>query len=375
MMTSRREIRKHRKRQRTRYVRMAGWLLVAVGAVVLGRIPVFYIRSWWVGTHLARAALANLHTPDRAAGRRWPRSVQSVLEIPALQLTAPVVQGIQTAQLNIAAGHLPTSVEPGQPGTSIVAAHNVTWFRHINRLKPGATIRVLTPHTTLVFRVATSRVVHVGTPVANTPNASLVLEACYPLNALYLTPYRYLVFANFTEAIHRSVKAPAIPLNTRYAPQGIPTPVKDQGLTLATNDLPMGQLQIIGHPAAAWRQSNAPLNGADATTTLFFAALHILQQGNAAWWQALAPSIPFHSLSILQQSRIAHFTSLADESEWVTGTHLRQTQLVVSVMLATPSGTWPYRLTATMTVSRQHRVRLQSFHATLLTAPNGESSQ
>lgn len=191
-MTSRREIRKNRKRQRTRYVRMAGWILVAVGAVVLGRIPWFYVRSWWVGTHLAQAAMADLHTQDRTAGRGWPRSVQAVLEIPVLQLTAPVVQGIQTAQLNIAAGHLPTSVEPGQPGTSIVAAHNVTWFRHINRLKPGATIRVLTPHTTLVFRVATSRIVHVGTPVANTPNASLVLEACYPLNALYLTPYRYL---------------------------------------------------------------------------------------------------------------------------------------------------------------------------------------
>lgn len=137
----------------------------------------------------------------------------------------------------------------------------------------------------------------------------------------------------------------------------------------------MGQLRIIGHPAAAWRQSNAPLNSADATTTLFFAALHILQQGNAAWWQALAPSIPFHSLAILRQSRIVNFTTLADESEWVTGTHLRQTQLVVSVTLASPSGTWPYRLTATMTVTRQHWVRLQSFHATLLTAPNGESSQ
>lgn len=372
-MISRVERRKKSKRQSKRYVRLVGWVLVAVGVMTLGRIPFFYVRSWWVGNHLTRAALANINTNRHHAKSTWPRYVQSVIEIPALHLTAPVVQGIQTAQLNIAAGHLPTSVEPGQPGTSILAAHNVTWFRHINRLKPGAKIRVLTPRTTLVFSVATSRVVHVGTPVTNTQNASLVLEACYPLNALYLTPYRYLVFANLMDAIHRSVKVPPMPLNTHYVPQGIVAAVKAQGLTLATNDMPMGQLKIMGHPAEEWRQSDAPLNGADATTTLFFAALHILQQHNGAWWHTLAPSIPFDGLSTIQQSHIVNFTSLADETEWVTGTHLHQTQIVVSVTLATPSGTWSYRLTATMTVTPHNRVALQSFRATRLV--NYENSQ
>lgn len=369
-MTSRAATR--RGRRRARYLRVAGWLLIAVGAVILGRIPVFYLRSWWVGTHLAETALADIHARGHASHGHWPYGVQSVLEIPALKLTAPVVQGTTTAQLNVAAGHLPTSVEPGQLGTSIVAAHNVTWFRHINRLKPGATIRVLTQHTTLVFRVAASRVVAVGTPVPNTPNASLVLEACYPLDALYLTPYRYLVLANLVDTIHhQAAPAPSVPVNTRYQPEGIPAPVTQQGLTLATNDLPMGQLTIIGHPTAAWRQSNAPLNAATAMTTLFFAALHILAQRNVGWWQTLAPTIPFASLTILQQSHIASFVTLANESEWVSESHLRQTSLTVTVNLDTPFGTWPYRIVAVAAVLANHHMRLQALSATRLAASNG----
>jgi hypothetical protein len=42
-----------------------------------------------------------------------------------------------------------------------------------------------------------TKVEKVGYNIENFPYPGLVLESCYPLNALYITPNRYLVFAKF----------------------------------------------------------------------------------------------------------------------------------------------------------------------------------
>ncbi|WP_051351279.1 class D sortase [Sulfobacillus thermosulfidooxidans] len=309
---------------------------VFVGFLVLGRIPYFYIRSWWVGTQLVHKAL-NASTKsqhhDSIHKAAWPSSVLSVIEIPKLGVNAPVIQGTQMQQLNVAVGHLPTSVMPGQPGTSILAGHNATWFRHINRLKPGNLITIIDRQRMLQFRVTHAAVVHVGTPVLNSHGPSIVLEACYPLNALYLTPYRYLVWANLVSSQLTVTTQLHIPTNIHYVPEGIPQPVQAQGLTLKTNYLPMGTLTIQGHPSEVWRQSNAPLNAADATTTLFLAILHVARANNPTWWHELAPEIPYTTLMPLVNSQISHFLSLTNEYETVTGSALSETELKVSVQL------------------------------------------
>jgi sortase A len=336
--------------------------LVAAGAVVLLRIPFFYLRSWWVGGHLARAALTDLKHHRRAAPKAvaaaWPAGVQAVLEIPTIHLVAPVVQGTQDAQLNVAVGHLTTSVEPGQAGTSILAGHNVTWFHHINQLHAGDQIRVLTPHHRWVFQVTQAKVVHVGTPVYNTPYPSLVLEACYPLDALYLTPYRYLVFARLEQSAGSHGAVLSLPENVNYTPVGIPAAVQAQGLTLATNYLPMGKLRIVGTPTVRWRQSNAPLNAASATTTLFLAALHILRDHNPAWWHDLAPSVPYTTMAPLTTGHIAHYDSLADESETVVGDRVTQTTLTVTVQITGGTAPGVYTLIEHTSVSGHNRVRI-----------------
>lgn len=359
----RRQERARPRRYRIRWSRMArtaGWLLVLTGAVIMVRIPYFYLRSWWVGSHLAARALT-ARTPKGApkpgrpvATSAWPASVQSVLEIPKLGLTAPVLEGTLDPQLNVAVGHLPTSVSPGQAGTSILAAHNATWFRHINRLKPGNVITVVDRHQTLTFRVTKSAVVHVGTPVYNSTNPSIVLEACYPLNVLYLTPYRYLVWANLVSSKHVTQGQPPVPPNTQYEPAGIPTAVQAQGLTLATNYMPMGTLTIQGHPSPVWRQSNAPLNAADATTTLYFAMLHIAAADNPTWWTELGPSIPYTTIEPLVGAQVSHYLSSANEFESVIKSTVLTTQLQVNVQLT--GGTTPgsYHVTLTTHVTGGH---------------------
>lgn len=45
------------------------------------------------------------------------------------------------------------------------------------------------------YKVVRHQVIQVGTNVPNTPYPSLVLETCYPLNALQLVNRRYVVRA------------------------------------------------------------------------------------------------------------------------------------------------------------------------------------
>lgn len=355
---------KHYRFNRRRTMRLAGWGLLFVGLFVLGRIPFFYLRSWWVGHTLVQTALkaspTNNHHGHGQSVAPWPSSVLSVLEIPSLGVNAPVIQGTQMQQLNVAVGHLPSSVYPGQSGTSILAGHNATWFRHINRLKSGNVITVVDRHRVLTYHVTRSAVLGVGAPVYNTSNSSIVLEACYPLNVLYLTPYRYLVWATLVSIRSTKTGKPTIPPNTQYTPVGIPPAVQAQGLTLATNYLPMGTLTIQGHPSKSWRQSNAPLNAADATTTLFFAMLHIAQANNSTWWHELAPNLPYSTIQPLIGSQITHFLSQADEFETVTGNKISGSALQIEVQLTggTNPGDYKIAMQSLIKAGKVHLIKL-----------------
>ena len=94
---------------------------------------------------------------------------QGLLVIPAIGLTAPVEEGTDDAQLNVAVGHVPSSVWPGTTGNSVLEAHDVSYFVNIDQLNPGDLIRYETPCTTYVYRVQGHQVIQQGSPVYNTP--------------------------------------------------------------------------------------------------------------------------------------------------------------------------------------------------------------
>lgn len=239
--------------------------------------------------HAERQAIAAGGSRDCQA--RKPDGPRGLLEAPALGLVAPVLQGTGNTVLDVAVGHVPASVWPGQPGTSVLSAHDVTWFSGLTRLRTGDQIRYVTPCVTYTFEVTSHAVVHAGSPVYNTAGGRLVLDTCYPLNALYFTPARYLVYATMTgsAATHPAVAAPG-----NWPVPQVPTPadLADQGLTLAQNYAPLGTLSIVGTAAPAWRQSSAPMRLEAAGLTEYFGLLRSAAQDQAGWWRDLAPSAP-----------------------------------------------------------------------------------
>jgi sortase A len=97
-------------------------------------------------------------TPIRVskAVKNQPKIV-GILEIPDIDLKLPVLEGISSANLNIAAGHIPGTDVPGQLGNCVIAAHrSYTYGRMFNRLEQlnvGNEIHIRTTDTTFTFTV------------------------------------------------------------------------------------------------------------------------------------------------------------------------------------------------------------------------------
>ncbi len=192
----------------------------------------------------------------------------------SIGMNAPIVAGTDDPQLNVAVGHLTTSVWPGTGGTVVLAAHDVTYFSRINLLRPGQLIDFTTPCHTYIYRVTSYQVVATGSPIYSYSNRyELVLETCYPLNALFVSSQRYLVYAEQVAILPTGGRVPAS-LPALPAPS-VPAPpeLASQGLTLTNNEAPLGVLHLVGRPSTMWQQSVAPLNDEAAILADYFAAL------------------------------------------------------------------------------------------------------
>lgn len=107
------------------------------------------------------------------------------LQIPALQLDAPIVQGDGWEQLKKGVGQHIGSANPGQSNNVVLTAHNDIFgeiFRELDRLKPGDQIFVHTGQRSYTYIVTTSEVVEPTRVdlMGSTQQAVVTLISCYP---------------------------------------------------------------------------------------------------------------------------------------------------------------------------------------------------
>ena len=287
----------------------------------------FYLRLDHRGGALIAQEKELIHQAAQHPTRSCPEpsdaasGPQGLLQAPSIGLEAPVLSGTDDAQLDVAVGHLSTSVWPGQPGASLMAAHDVSYFSRINDLARGSTIVFSTPCRTYVYQVSGSDVIHTGSPVYSDPSKSqIVLETCYPLNALFLSPERYLVRADLSSVVSSGQPlAPATPPSP--APQvPAPTALAQQGLGLANNDVQLGTLGLQGTPDPLWQQSLAPISDEAAAIDGYDAAVRSAEQEQSGWWESLtAGGVPFSASSALQGGRITEYTEALSPTLLVQG--------------------------------------------------------
>ncbi|HIE58255.1 MAG TPA: class D sortase [Anaerolineales bacterium] len=107
------------------------------------------------------------------------------IQIPAISVDAPVVQGDGPAQLKKGVGQNITSANPGEIGNVILSAHNDVYgeiFRYLEKLKPGDEIILHTNQRAYTYVVTNTEVVEpTDVQVMNQTSEPMVtLISCYP---------------------------------------------------------------------------------------------------------------------------------------------------------------------------------------------------
>ena len=119
------------------------------------------------------------------------------IQIPVINIDAPIVQGDGWEQLKKGVGQNVSSVNPGQNGNVILSAHNDVYgelFRFLDKLQPGDQVVLYTQQRQYVYVVDRTALVEPTAVevMASTGSPSVTLISCYP----YLVDkQRIVVFA------------------------------------------------------------------------------------------------------------------------------------------------------------------------------------
>lgn len=136
-------------------------------------------------------SLANLPIPT-------PAPDQAIrIQIPVLDIDAPVVQGDGFEQLKKGVGQNIGSANPGQNGNVVLSAHNDVYgelFRYLDKLVPGDQVVLYTQQRQYVYVVDRTAIVEPTAVevMASTGSPTVTLISCYPY---LVNKERIVVFA------------------------------------------------------------------------------------------------------------------------------------------------------------------------------------
>jgi sortase A len=136
-------------------------------------------------------SLANIPVPTAAPNQAIR------IQIPALEVDAPVVQGDGWEQLKKGVGQNIGSANPGQNGNVVLSAHNDVYgelFRFLDKLQPGDQVIVYTQQRQYTYVVDRTTIVEPTAVevMAPTENPTVTLISCYPY---LINKQRIVVFA------------------------------------------------------------------------------------------------------------------------------------------------------------------------------------
>lgn len=171
------------------------WLLVGIGVGCLGMYAYENVEA-------RRFQAERAAEFARAAQTYAPVSVRTgsllgMLDVPRLNLTAPVIEGDDDATLKRAAGHLPDTSLPWENGNTAIAGHRDGLFRPLKDIKVGDEIRFRSSRDQFRYRVTGTSIVKPDDLSVLEPRgpASLTLITCFPFYYIGNAPKRFIVHA------------------------------------------------------------------------------------------------------------------------------------------------------------------------------------
>lgn len=158
-----------------------------------------YVKSLFEGVrpHGAGEQPAMTVAPSAKSRKLKPDELIGRIEIPRVNVSAVVKEGVDTHTLDRAVGHVPNTALPGEAGNVGVAAHRDTFFRGLRNIRKGDTVRVVTLAGTYLYEVDGMKIVWPRNVEVLDPTRDqrLTLVTCYPFNYVGSAPKRYIVQA------------------------------------------------------------------------------------------------------------------------------------------------------------------------------------
>jgi len=167
---------------------LAQWFLLIAGLLAVGYTAVnlatlYVYQAYETRVFDQAVALRPAVPPVAEAGPAVVRSLVGKIEIPRLNISAMVREGVDDRTLDIAAGHIPHTALPGQTGNVGVAAHRDTLFRNLKDVRRDDRITLTTLDGEYVYRVVSFKVVKPAEVSVLDPSPdekTLTLVTCYP---------------------------------------------------------------------------------------------------------------------------------------------------------------------------------------------------
>jgi hypothetical protein len=112
------------------------------------------------------------------------------------------------------------------------------------------------------------KVVHQGTELVTLEHPSIYLVTCWPENALYFTPERYVLTAQLVSITPTTKPSPSATQNGSV--ENLTAFGTTPADTLAENPTPMGYLHLVGSPSVSFQQSPQALKDISLVIEEFF---------------------------------------------------------------------------------------------------------
>jgi sortase A len=177
-------------------------VLFAGALALLGYVGFVQLDGWMYQRREVKRleqVLANVTVPHAGVPRPplMANGAIGKLEVPRLGVSVMVAEGVDPAALGRAAGHIPGTALPGQPGNSATSAHRDTFFRPLRNVRRDDEISVTTPGGAYSYRVVSTRIVDPSNVSVLDASATevLTLVTCYPFYYSGAAPQRFIVRA------------------------------------------------------------------------------------------------------------------------------------------------------------------------------------
>jgi sortase A len=178
-------------------------VLALIGTIMFGDGAYIHAKAWLAQVLLERAFDSSIATGQPVKPWSWADTWPVArIEVKRIGASAIVLEGTSGQALAFGPGHLNQTVDAGEPGIAVYAAHRDTHFRFLRDVAIGDVIEITRADGRhFRYRADASRIVRFDASGIDpaTSDCELVLTTCWPFNAVTPGPERYILHATLIE--------------------------------------------------------------------------------------------------------------------------------------------------------------------------------